>query len=32
MTERTDGLLLVFSGPSCVGKSPLAKALESEPE
>ena len=27
MTERTDGRLVVFSGPSCVGKSPLAKAL-----
>jgi len=27
MTERTDGKLIVFSGPSCVGKSPLAKAL-----
>jgi guanylate kinase len=27
MTERTDGLLIVFSGPSCVGKSPLAKAI-----
>jgi guanylate kinase len=27
MTDRTDGRLVVFSGPSCVGKSPLAKAL-----
>jgi len=27
MTVRTDGKLIVFSGPSCVGKSPLAKAL-----
>jgi len=27
MTERKEGQLVVFSGPSCVGKSPLAKAL-----
>lgn len=27
MTDRTDGQLIIFSGPSCVGKSPLAKAL-----
>ncbi len=27
MTAKTDGRLVVFSGPSCVGKSPLAKAL-----
>ena len=27
MTEKTEGRLVVFSGPSCVGKSPLAKAL-----
>jgi guanylate kinase len=27
MTEKTGGKLIVFSGPSCVGKSPLAKAL-----
>jgi guanylate kinase len=27
MTERTVGKLVVLSGPSCVGKSPLAKAL-----
>jgi guanylate kinase len=27
MTDRTNGRLVVFSGPSCVGKSPLAKAL-----
>jgi len=27
MTEKTNGRLIVFSGPSCVGKSPLAKAL-----
>jgi len=27
MTAKTNGRLVVFSGPSCVGKSPLAKAL-----
>ena len=27
MTNRTDGQLIIFSGPSCVGKSPLAKAI-----
>jgi guanylate kinase len=27
MTKKSDGRLVVFSGPSCVGKSPLAKAL-----
>jgi guanylate kinase len=27
MTAKTIGRLVVFSGPSCVGKSPLAKAL-----
>lgn len=27
MTETKTGQLIVFSGPSCVGKSPLAKAL-----
>ena len=27
MTAETKGRLVVFSGPSCVGKSPLAKAL-----
>jgi guanylate kinase len=27
MTNKTDGRLIIFSGPSCVGKSPLAKAL-----
>lgn len=27
MTKKTVGRLVVFSGPSCVGKSPLAKAL-----
>ena len=27
MTAETNGRLVVFSGPSCVGKSPLAKAL-----
>lgn len=27
MTNRKGGRLVVFSGPSCVGKSPLAKAL-----
>jgi len=27
MAGRTDGQLVVFSGPSCVGKSPLARAL-----
>ena len=27
MINRTDGQLIVFSGPSCVGKSPLAKAI-----
>lgn len=27
MTERIDGQLIIFSGPSCVGKSPLAKAI-----
>ncbi len=28
MTSRTSGRLVVFVGPSCVGKSPLAKALQ----
>ena len=28
MTPGTSGRLVVFAGPSCVGKSPLAKALE----
>lgn len=27
MTEKTGGRLVIFSGPSCVGKSPLAKSL-----
>jgi guanylate kinase len=27
MTAKKNGRLVVFSGPSCVGKSPLAKAL-----
>ncbi len=27
MTNKKDGRLVIFSGPSCVGKSPLAKAL-----
>jgi guanylate kinase len=27
MNAKTNGRLVVFSGPSCVGKSPLAKAL-----
>lgn len=27
MAEKKDGKLVIFSGPSCVGKSPLAKAL-----
>ena len=27
MTDRRNGRLIVFSGPSCVGKSPLAKTL-----
>ena len=27
MTGETEGQLIVFSGPSCVGKSPLARAL-----
>jgi len=27
MTKKTVGRLVVFSGPSCVGKSPLARAL-----
>jgi guanylate kinase len=27
MKNKNDGRLIVFSGPSCVGKSPLAKAL-----
>ena len=27
MKDTSDGRLIVFSGPSCVGKSPLAKAL-----
>lgn len=27
MTEKREGKLVIFSGPSCVGKSPLAKAL-----
>jgi guanylate kinase len=27
MKDRTKGRLIVFSGPSCVGKSPLARAL-----
>lgn len=27
MADKVDGRLVIFSGPSCVGKSPLAKAL-----
>ena len=27
MKDKSDGRLIIFSGPSCVGKSPLAKAL-----
>jgi len=27
MTKKSNGRLVIFSGPSCVGKSPLAKAL-----
>jgi guanylate kinase len=27
MTKKTNGRLVIFSGPSCVGKSPLARAL-----
>lgn len=27
MTDNTDGQLIIFSGPSCVGKSPLARAI-----
>jgi len=27
MTDKNNGRLVIFSGPSCVGKSPLAKAM-----
>ena len=28
MTEKGTGRLIIFSGPSCVGKTPLAKAMD----